>query len=286
MTTRKGAIAASIRARHPAPDLLAHTAVSQPAGQRSPAVSQAVRILRCLSAAPAPLGVSAVARELGLSPSSCFNILRTLVAEGLLAFDPAAKTYALGLGLVEIASPALGLGYLDLIRPVLTGLAVRFESLVALWQVTADERMILVERFHSDAAVRIELRPGQRIPAYAGAVGRCVAAHSGLDEAELFGRFSLLRWQVPVDFGTYAAEVAAARKDGFAVDRGQLLRGVDAVGTVVLDQAGRPRFGIGSLDIAGHQAPERLRELGAEMREAAALIGRSLRWMRLLPPQR
>jgi DNA-binding IclR family transcriptional regulator len=197
-----------------------------------------------------------------------------------------AKTYSLGLGLVEIASSALGMGYLDLIRPVLSGLAVRFDSLVALWQLTADERMILVERFHSGAAVRIELRPGQRVPAHAGAVGRCVAAHSGLDEDGLFRRFAMLRWQAPIDFATYAAEVAAARKDGFAVDRGQLLRGIEAVGTVVLDQAGRPRFGIGSLDIAGHQPPERLRQLGTEMREAAGLIGRSLRWMEQQPPQR
>lgn len=251
------------------------------ASRRAPAVTQAVRILRCLSTARTPLGVAAVAREVGLSPSSCFNVLRALVAEGLLTFDPLAKTYALGLGLVEIASPVLGMGYLDLIRPMLLGIAVRFESLVALWQVTSDERMILVERFHSDAAVRIELRPGQRLPAYVGAVGRCIAAHAGLSEADLFRRFSMLRWQTPVDFAAYAAEVAAARRDGFAVDRGHLLRGIDAVGTVVLDEQGRPRFGIGSLDIAGHQPPARLLELGAELRTAAQQIGRTLPWMQM-----
>jgi DNA-binding IclR family transcriptional regulator len=240
-----------------------------------------VQILRCLSTSTTPLGVAAIARQVGLSPSSCFNVLRALSTDGLLTFDPLAKTYALGLGLVEIASPVLGMGYLDLIRPMLLGVAVRFESLVALWQITADERMILLERFHSDAAVRIELRPGQRLPAYVGAVGRCVAAHAALSEAELFRRFSLLRWQTPVDFATYAEGVAAARRDGFAVDRGNLLRGIDAVGTVVLDEHGRPRFGIGSLDIAGHQPPERLLELGAELHAAAMQIGRTLAWMQL-----
>jgi DNA-binding IclR family transcriptional regulator len=251
------------------------------AARRAPAVAQAVQILRCLSTSPTPLGVAAVTRQVGLSPSSCFNVLRALVAEGLLTFDPIAKTYALGLGLVEIASPVLGMGYLDLIRPMLLGIAVRFESLVALWQVTPDERMILVERFHSDAAVRIELRPGQRLPAYVGAVGRCIAAHAELSETELFRRFSMLRWQTPIDFATYAAQVATARRDGFAIDRGHLLRGIDAVGTVVLDETGRPRFGIGSLDIAGHQPPDRLLELGAELHAAAQQIGRTLPWMQL-----
>jgi hypothetical protein len=117
MTTRRAAIGANARMSGSRPDRSTQPAPVALVAQRSPAVSQAARILRCLSTAPAPLGVSAVARELGLSPSSCFNILRTLVAEGLLAFDPVAKTYSLGLGLVEIASSALGMGYLDLIRP-------------------------------------------------------------------------------------------------------------------------------------------------------------------------
>ena len=44
-------------------------------------VVQALAILRHLSEASKPLGVTAVARALGISPSSCFNLLKTLVAE-------------------------------------------------------------------------------------------------------------------------------------------------------------------------------------------------------------
>lgn len=280
MSTRRTAREAPQPERAEPPE---EAAASDAAGKGAPAVIQAVRVLRCLSQAPAPMGVTAVAREVGLSPSSCFNVLRALVGEGLLNFDQVAKTYALGLGLVELASPALGLAYLDLIRPVLLGLAVRFDCLVALWQVTSDERLVLVERFHSDAPLRIELRAGQRLPAYAGAVGRAVAAHAGLNEAQLMHRFSQFRWHQPPEFATYAAEVAKARRDGFAIDRGQLLRGIEAVGVAVLDQSGRPRLGIGSLNIAGHQSEARLQELGVAMREAAAQISRSLRWMQRLP---
>ena len=160
MTTRKTSKAAEACAQAATSSSVPSNATPDLQGKRAPAVAQAVRILRCLSAAPAPMGVSAVARELGLSSSTCFVVLRTLVAEGLLTFDPAAKVYRLGLGLVEIASPVLGLDYLDLVRPLLLGIAARFNSLVAFWQITPDERMILIERFHSDQlrALGAELR--------------------------------------------------------------------------------------------------------------------------------
>src|SRR5690606_8876200 len=42
------------------------------------AVVHAMRILRHLAATPSPQGVAAVARGTGISPSTCFGILRTM----------------------------------------------------------------------------------------------------------------------------------------------------------------------------------------------------------------
>ena len=46
-----------------------------------------LRILRHLTDQPAPLGVTRIARDLQLNASTCFNLLRTLVHEGLVNFD-------------------------------------------------------------------------------------------------------------------------------------------------------------------------------------------------------
>ena len=62
-----------------------------------------ISVLRYLSASNSPLGVTQVARDLKINPSTCFNLLRTLVHEGLVVFNPDTKTYQIGLGLVEIA---------------------------------------------------------------------------------------------------------------------------------------------------------------------------------------
>lgn len=241
-----------------------------------PAVVQAVRVMRCLGRAEAPMSVSAVARATGISPSTCFNLLRTLAAEGLVSFDPAGKTYALGLGLLELASPLHGRGRAELIRPLMERLALDYDALVALWEVTEDECIVLVDRVHGDGAVRIEMRIGQRIPAFAGAIGRCVAAATGLPPGELRRRFEKLRWQVPIAFDDYLAEVARTREDGFAVDPGHWFKGVNVVATVIPDRSGRPRLAIAGLTIAGRLSEAELRRFGGEMRQAAELIGRAL----------
>ena len=84
-------------------------------GQRDVgAVIHAIRILQHLSAATAPLGVAAVARGTGISPSTCFNILRTLTRARFVAFREQDKTYSLGLGVAELAAGFLGISHAEL----------------------------------------------------------------------------------------------------------------------------------------------------------------------------
>jgi hypothetical protein len=70
-------------------------------------VANAIRILRLLGEVGRPVRASEVSRELSLNPSTCFNILRTLVHEGLVDFDETGKTYETGYGLQELVSRGL-----------------------------------------------------------------------------------------------------------------------------------------------------------------------------------
>ncbi|MDG7115625.1 helix-turn-helix domain-containing protein, partial [Streptococcus pneumoniae] len=88
------------------------------------AVAHAIRILRHLAGATAPLGVAAVARGTGISPSTCFNILRTLARARFVAFNDSDKTYSLGLAVAELAAGLIGVSHAELIRPELERLAL------------------------------------------------------------------------------------------------------------------------------------------------------------------
>src|SRR5690554_4672475 len=68
-----------------------------------PAVTRAVAILRLLARARQPMNVKSISDELQLVPSTCLHILRALVAERLLSFEPASKRYKLGAGILALA---------------------------------------------------------------------------------------------------------------------------------------------------------------------------------------
>ena len=247
-----------------------------PGGKTVGAVENALRILRHVARSDRALGVAAIARSTGTSPSTCFNILRTLAGEGLVAFSPERKTYRLGLGVLELSAPLLGSDYAGLLRPELEALAAEHAALIALWNVTPADRIVLADRVAPARTVHVDMAPGSRLPAHIGAVGRCVAAAQGLDPAALRARFDGLRWQHPPRFEDYAADVACARETGYAFDRGGLFAGVDIVASVVRDHEGRPRFGISGIAIAGQMTEDALDALGRAIRDRAEVVGARL----------
>jgi DNA-binding IclR family transcriptional regulator len=243
---------------------------------RVPAVRQALQVLRYLSGTGGAVSVSTVSRETGLSASTCFNLLRTLAEEGVVALDPDAKTYQLGFGLLELASRLINRDDAVLVRPLLERIAMQYHALITLWRLNSNERMALIDRVYGDSEVRIEMRLGARVPIFAGAIGRSVVAATRPPLADLRRSFDLLHWQTPLRFDEFMTDVEQASQDGFGLDIDHWTRGVHAVGTVVLDRSSSPKLAIGGLAIAGQLSIEELRKLGAELRDAARLIGRAL----------
>ena len=240
------------------------------------AVVHALRILRCLAAATAPVGVATVARDTGISPSTCFNILRTLARAGFATFRTTDKTYTLGIGIAELATGLVGISHAELLRPELERLALNYEMLVVLWRVTEDNHVVLLDRAASQTAVRVEMRIGLRLPRLVGAVGRCVAAALDLPEDELRRAFAMLRWQDPPPFDAYLADVRRARQTGWAFDDGNLYRGLQTVAAIVRDREGQPRFGVSGITIAGQHTQGLLERLGKDLHGVARFAGASL----------
>jgi DNA-binding IclR family transcriptional regulator len=221
--------------------------------------------------------VTEVARSLDLNPSTAFNILRTLAGEGFVAFDQTTKTYAPGLGLAELAVSALdGIGPVRLVRPHLEALADRFGVTMTLWLRTGADRVLLVDRAEGKAMVRIQMNLGQRLPLLIGALGRCMAAHAGLPEAELARQYAALRADALPPFGTFLRQVGQARRDGYAVDANNFVSGITTVSSAVLDGAGRPVMALSAVDLSARLDRAAARRVGTALAEAAGEIGRAL----------
>lgn len=251
--------------------------VASPPEKLVGALSAGLAILRHLGATGARAGVSRIARDLGLNPSTCFNLLRTLAYEGMVSFDPQSKTYALGLGVVELAKGALEqASYARFMRPHLEAVASTHRVTATLWQRTGIDRVVLVDRSESDSTMRVHMEVGQRLPMYVAALGRGMAAHSGLTKAALREVFRGLRWEQPPTFEAWWRSVEEARTRGYAVDAGNFVRGATTVSSVVLDGAGVPIMALSAVGFAAQLTPDRVAALGEDLGERAATVGRAL----------
>jgi len=227
-------------------------------------VSQAFAILRLLGGSGA-LSMSEIGRIVGLSPSSCLNLLKTLVSEGALDRDPASKKYRLAANwqaasfLREDAAARLA----ERALPLMARFAQDNEAAVGLWRIASRERMQLVAHAESDAGMRLSLADDQRQPLGGGAAGRALAAAQGVDASELRRRFAPVRWQAELPFATYESQVRDARVRGFAIDDGFAHRGVVTVATGIAERA--PGFCLSASIVAGSRSAAEVETLGAAL---------------------
>ena len=153
---------------------------------KAPAISRAAAILRLLGKSDVPLGLQAIARTLGLVPSTCLYVLRALVAEEFVAFDPDTKRYSLEAGVLTLARHWLRRSqFTDLVQPVLDRVSQAFDVTMLGTHIVGLEHMIVVAVSQSGNNFQLSAQIGSRFPALISATGRCIAAFGDHPEAEL-----------------------------------------------------------------------------------------------------
>ena len=66
-------------------------------------MARAFEVLHCFTTGPSSLGLSEIARRVGLSTSIVYRLLRSLVDAGVLEQDERTSRYHLGTGLAALA---------------------------------------------------------------------------------------------------------------------------------------------------------------------------------------
>lgn len=218
---------------------------------RAPAASRAAAILRLLARSDESMGVNAIARALGLVPSTCLHILRALAREELVAFDPASKRYRLGPGVLTLARSFLRRDrFAEAAQPLLDRLARRFGATAIGVQVIGLEHMVVVAISRAEQPLRLHVEIGSRFPALISATGRCLAAFGGHAWKDVEAGFRRLRWDRPPSLRAWRAEVEAARAAGYSVDRGNYIAGVTIFAAPVLDARGLMSHAVVALGVS------------------------------------
>jgi DNA-binding IclR family transcriptional regulator len=229
-------------------------------------------ILKLLSRSDAPQGVHAIARPLGMVPSTCLHILRALVEEEMLSFDPATKRYALAGGVVALARGMLRRDpFSNLVQPVLDGLAAEYGATAIGVEVPGLDHIVAVAIARPGHALRLQVDVGSRYPALISATGRCIAAFGAHPWKEIERRFHGLRWEDPPSLDQWRADVQATRESGYAVDEGRYITGVTVIAAPVMPR-GRMSHALVIVGVSEQLRRIGLTAIGATLRTQAGTL--------------
>ncbi|MCT2399147.1 IclR family transcriptional regulator [Novosphingobium mangrovi (ex Huang et al. 2023)] len=248
---------------------------------KAPAISRAAAVLRLLGKNDAPLGVQAIARELGLVPSTCLYVLRALVAEELVAFDPSTKRYTLDSGVLTLARNWLRRDrFNDLAQPALDRISQEFGLTTLGVQVFGLNHIIVTAMSQSNQNFQLSTQVGSRFPALVSATGRCIAAFGNYPDSELKPRFEKLRWEEAPSWEEWKAQVEDARETGVAVDAGHYISGVTVIAAPVWkggrEDGVRPSHALVAIGLGAGVRGENLPRLKAALQNAARMLSEQM----------
>jgi DNA-binding IclR family transcriptional regulator len=247
------------------------------ATSKAPAISRAAAVLRLLGKSDAPLGVQTIARELGLVPSTCLYVLRALVAEEFVAFDPDTKRYSLEAGVLTLARHWLRRNrFNDLAQPVLDRMGQAFGVTMLGVHIVGLDHIVVVAVSQSDHNFQLSTQIGSRFPALISATGRCIAAFGDHSAAELEARFKTLRWDEPPTFDEWQAQVRQTRSQGFAIDKGNYIAGVTVLAAPVWKTHGQLRHALVAIGIGSALKRAGLPALQSALLSASKVLSNQL----------
>jgi IclR family KDG regulon transcriptional repressor len=204
-------------------------------GPRLSSVATAIRLLRAFDGNDLEIGVSELAKRLGIAKSTAHRLASTLVSEGLLGQNADTGRYRLGIGLFTLGS---------MVR-LQFNLSSGARSL--LTELRDAENIVFLHDFESPHMVRLKSSTGQIKPAFCTAEGMCLLA--SLAEAELAALLKTPRVQRTEKTLVGEAEIRRSldevRKNGYAVEDEESEEGTRCIAAPVQQADGRVVAAVG-----------------------------------------
>ncbi|GAA3721896.1 DNA-binding IclR family transcriptional regulator [Spinactinospora alkalitolerans] len=242
-------------------------------------VRRAVLMLRELAAEGPGLGVTELARRLGIAKPTAHALLRTLEAEGLVMRDRGSGRYRPGPGLLQLGNAYLERQELRT-RSLTWADALAARANEAVWvAVPAENRVLVVHHaFRPDGAVQI-LEVGATLPWSTCALGKAIAAFlPGPRRRELLAEEPpVLTGSSITDPAVLAEQLREVARRGYAVEDQESALGDAGIAAPVFDGSGEVAGAIGVVGPVERVLAEPAAEDNAvAVRETARNLSRDL----------
>ena len=212
-------------------------------GYHAPAVHRAFGILRVVAESHSEMGISDLARHLGLSKSTIHGIVQALLGVGALDQGRQGKKFFLGPAVVELAFRNWNhFRVVEQSQPILDNLRDRINETIFLGALS-HWRGLIMATAEAAKPLKITSPPGTTIPLLAGAVGKVfLARYDDTHVARLLKKKELPKFTACsiVTKNAYLNELSRVREQGYALDDEEYLPGVRAVAVGLDNHRGLP----------------------------------------------
>jgi IclR family acetate operon transcriptional repressor len=209
--------------------------------QRVQSLDRALDLIEALAGAD-ELGVSELAAQTGLVPSTAHRLLATLVARGYAAQNPVTGRYLLGFKLLELTS-----GLQDRMARLRTAARPHLEAIQEETGETTNlcvlegRNVVYVDSVSGTRSVRLFTDIGHAIPAHTSGAGKALLAwRDPADVEALLGDapFVASTPRTLTTLGALQEDLAKIRRRGYSTDNEEHEIGVGCVATPILDRSG------------------------------------------------
>ena len=211
----------------------------------APVIKRVLQIVQLIVQDHKQFGVTQISQALSINKSTVFGILKALQTEGFVVKDPATKKYAMGPGLFDLSVNVFKRTDLaTLARAFLEQLAEQVGETVILG-AKQNNHVKFLDVIEARKDLKISSHVGAKIPVAAGATGKVIL--SFMEDKEIVSLFKekglpQFTEKSITDLNLFLGEVAKVRKQGYALDFDEYLKGTTAVAAAI--RAGKRLIGI------------------------------------------
>jgi DNA-binding IclR family transcriptional regulator len=252
---------------------------------RLSSVTTAIHLLKTFTEEDDELGISELAKRLGVAKSTVHRLAGALLNEGLLHQDPASGRYRLGVGLFS-----LGL----MVRSRLDVTNESKYELNELREVTKENvRLAVLERdsvvflhdFEAPQTLRLRSATGQLRPAFCTAEGICLISGLRRNELEEFLKYPRIARtnRTIVDQEEFVARISSAKRRGYAFEDEECDEGTRSIAAPIYNAEGQIVAAVG---VAGPRARIRksqVTKIAPLVKETASQISQKMGYLRRQP---
>lgn len=247
-------------------------------------VVKAIRILCRVAMDEAPVTLADLSAAVKLPKPTVHRIASLLEEEGFLEKDPLSRRYGVGRAFHDLSFHAIRSAATHRDRQILLERLSEKLGETVNFGVLSGREVVYLERVESSWPLRMDFKPGSRVPVHCTAIGKLLLAFTPRRRREEVVRAGPLQPHTRntlVEPAALLRELVEIRRRGYSEDNEEFLAGVCCLAVPVRDRRGRIVAGLAVSAPSARFPLERARGHLPDLRACAEQIGAHL-WQ--LPP--